>query len=83
MSGKLTAERAARILRGIRPKEGASTRLLRGLASEVLRDVRTLDRKIAELNPRIEAEVEASGTTLTQIFGVGPILLAATIIGAG
>ena len=51
------------------------------MASEVLRDVRTLNRKIADLNERIEAEVQASGTTLTQIFGVGPIL-AATIIGA-
>jgi transposase len=76
----LSAERAARILRSIRPKEGASARLRRSLASEVLRDVRTLDRKIADLNRRIEAEVEASGTTLTQIFGVGPIL-AARIIG--
>jgi transposase len=75
----LSAERAARILRGIRPK-GTSARLRRQLASEVLRDVRTLDRKIADLNRRIEAEVEASGTTLTQIFGVGPIL-AARIIG--
>jgi transposase len=75
----LSADRAARILRGIRPK-GASARLRRQLASEVLRDVRTLDRKIADLNGRIEAEVEASGTTLTQIFGVGPIL-AATILG--
>jgi transposase len=46
----------------------------------VLRDVRTLDRKIAGLNGRIEAEVEASGTTLTEIFGIGPIL-AARIIG--
>ena len=50
------------------------------MASEVLRDIRTLDRKIANLNERIEAEVEASGTTLTEIFGVGPIL-AAKIIG--
>jgi len=75
----LSADRAARILRGIRPK-GTSARLRRRLASEVLRDVRTLDRKIAELNRRVEAEVEASGTTLTQIFGVGPIL-AARIIG--
>jgi transposase len=81
VAGKLSADRAARILRGIRPKEGASARLRRGLASEVLRDVRTLDRKIAHRNARIEAEVEASGTTLTQIFGIGPIL-AATIIGA-
>jgi transposase len=75
----LSADRAAHILRGIRPK-GASARLRRRLASEIFRDVRTLDRKIADLNGRIEAEVEASGTTLTQIFGIGPIL-AARIIG--
>jgi transposase len=37
VTGKLSADRAARILRGIRPKEGASARLRRGLASEVLR----------------------------------------------
>src|SRR5215207_8945281 len=76
----LSADRAARILRGIRSQGGASARLRRRLASEVLRDVRTLDRKIADLNGLIEAEVEASGTTLTEIFGIGPIL-AARIIG--
>jgi transposase len=79
VAGKLSAERAARILRSMRPK-GTSDRIRRRLASEVLRDVRTLDRKIADLNGRIEAEVEASGTTLTEIFGIGPIL-AARIIG--
>jgi transposase len=78
-TGKLSADRAARVLRGIRPK-GASARLRRRLASEVLRDLRTLDRKIGDLSGRIEAEVEASGTTLAQIFGIGPIL-AARIIG--
>ena len=77
---KLSADRAARILRGIQPQGGASARLRRRLASEVLRDIRTLDRKIADLNGRIEAEVEASGTTLTEIIGIGPIL-AAKIIG--
>ena len=80
VAGKLSADRAASILRGIRPKGGASDRLRRRLASEVVRDVRTLERKIASLNGRIEAEVEASGTTLTEIFGIGPIL-AAKIIG--
>ena len=70
VSGKLSADRAARILRGIRPKEGASDRLRRRLASEILRDVRTLDRKVADLDGRIEVEVEASGTTLTEIFGL-------------
>ena len=79
VAGTLSANRAARILRGIRP-QGASARLRSRLASEVLHDVRTLDRKIADLNGRIEAEVEASGTTLTEIFGIGPIL-AAKIIG--
>jgi len=81
VAGTLSAPRAARILRGLlRPQEGASARLRRRLASEVLHDVRTLDRKIADLNGRIEAEVGASGTTLTEIFGIGPIL-AARIIG--
>jgi transposase len=37
VAGKLSADRAARILRGIRPKESASARLRRRLASEVLR----------------------------------------------
>jgi transposase len=80
VAGKLSADRAARILRSIRARGGASTCMRRRLASEVLRDVRTLDRKIADLDVRIEAEVDACGTTLTEIFGVGPIL-AATIIG--
>src|SRR5918994_1787219 len=37
VTGKLSADRAARILRGIRPRGGPSARLRRGLASEVLR----------------------------------------------
>ncbi len=77
--GTLSTHRAARIVRSIRP-QGASTRLRRRLASEVLGDIRTLERKIADLNERIEAEVEACGTSLIEIFGMGPIL-AAKIIG--
>jgi transposase len=80
VAGTLSTHRAARILRSVRP-QGASARLRRRLASEILRDIRMLQRKIANLDGRIEAEVEASGTTLTEIFGVGPIL-AAKIIGA-
>ena len=80
IAGTLSADRAARLLRSIRPQEGSSSRVRRRLASEVLRDVRTLDRKIADLDERIESEVETSSTTLTKIFGIGPIL-AARIIG--
>jgi transposase len=79
VAGTLSTPRAARILRGIRPK-GSSARVRRRLASEILRDIRALERKIADLDGRIEAEVEASDTSLTEIFGVGPIL-AARIIG--
>jgi transposase len=83
VAGALWARRAARILRGIRLQEGASSRVRRRLASEILRDVRTLDRKITDLNERIEAEVEASGTTLTEIYGIGPILAARIIAAVG
>jgi len=79
VAGTLSAHRAARIVRCLRPK-GTSACLRRRLASEILRDIRTLDRKIADLSERIEAEVAASGTTLTDIFGIAPIL-AAKIIG--
>jgi len=81
VTGTLSTTRAARILRSIRP-QGASDRLRRRLTSEILRDVRSLERKIADLSERIEAEVDASRTTLTEIFGVGPIL-AARIMGTG
>ena len=45
-----------------------------------MHDVRALDRKIASLEQRIREEVEAYGTTLTELFGVGSIL-AAKIVG--
>jgi transposase len=76
---QLSADAAAKSLRRARPKHPAG-RVRRRLASELVRDVRALDRRIAVLDERIAAEVEASGTTLTEIFGVGPIL-AAKIIG--
>ncbi len=54
--GTLSTPRAARILRSsIRPK-GSSACVRRRLASEIMGDIRTLERKIADLNERIEAE---------------------------
>ena len=79
VSKQLSADAAFRLLRRVRPRdEPARTR--KQLASEVVRDVRALDQRIADLDERIRQEVEASGTTLTEIFGVGPIL-AAKIVG--
>ena len=76
---QLSTDAASKLLRRARPKHPAG-RVRRRLASEVVRDVRTLDRRIAELDERIGGEVKASGTMLTEIFGVGPIL-AAKILG--
>jgi transposase len=76
---QLSADAAARLLRRARPRHPAG-RVRRQLASELVRDVRALERRIAELDERIAVEVEASGTTLTEVFGVGPIL-AAKILG--
>jgi transposase len=75
----LSAEAAAKVLRRARPNHAAG-RTRKRLASELVRDVRALDRKIASLDQRIREEVEASGTTLTELFGVGSIL-AAKIVG--
>ena len=79
VSKQPSTDAAAKLLRRARPKHPAG-RVRRRLASEVVRDVRALDRRIAELDERIGVEVEASGTMLTEIFGVGPIL-AAKIVG--
>jgi transposase len=81
--GRLSTDRAARILRSVRPRRDSPSvaeSIRRQLASELLRDVRALNRRIADLDVRICQQVEASGSTLTEIFGVGPIL-AAKIIG--
>jgi transposase len=71
----LSAEAAASLLRRARPNHAAG-RTRKWLASELVRDVRTLNRKIASLDERIREEVGASGTTLTEVFGVGSILAA-------
>jgi transposase len=74
----LSADAASKLLRRVRPRdEPARTR--KQLAAEVVRDVRALDRRIADLDERIRQEVEASGTTLTEVFGVGSILAAKII----
>jgi transposase len=57
---QLSTDAAAKLLRRPRPKHPAG-RVRRRLASEVVRDVRALDRRIAGLDERIAGEVEASG----------------------
>jgi transposase len=76
---QLTAARAAALLRRtptITPVELARKRIAR----ELLADVRRLDRHINTATQTIRQAVGDHGTTLTQVYGVGPIL-AAKLVG--
>jgi transposase len=49
------------------------------LAVELLEDIRRLDAQLKASHKRIRAAIRASGTTVTDLFGVGPIIAAALI----
>ncbi|HEX2400703.1 MAG TPA: IS110 family transposase [Mycobacterium sp.] len=68
----LTADRAADILRQIRPREPAA-KTLRSLAADLVAEIRALDRRIAKAAADITAAVESSGTTLTELSGIGTL----------
>jgi transposase len=75
----LTADKAAAVLRGIRPVSDVDA-IRKELARELLEDVRRLDARLEANAARIAEAVTASGSTLTEIAGIGPIT-AAKIIG--
>ena len=52
----------------------------RELAAQFLEDLRRIDAQLREVNKKLAAAVRASGTTVTEVFGVGPVN-AGTIIG--
>ncbi len=49
------------------------------LAHELVNDVRRLDEQIKESHRRIRTAVRASKTSLTELFGVGPVVACAVI----
>ena len=76
---RASAAQASDVLRRIRTP-GGPQRVRRKIAVDLLTDVRALDRRIGEMDKQIAEAVCASGTTLVNVFGVGPIL-AAKILG--
>jgi transposase len=75
----LTADRAAALLRGIHPRDAAG-KTLRSLAADLVTEIRQLDRHIAKAAGDIQTAVSASGTTLTELGGIGA-LTAGKILG--
>jgi transposase len=76
---RISADDAASRLRTIRPTTAVET-VRKQTALELVADIRRLDRSIAEVKKRTAAAVAASGTTVTEVYGVGPIV-AALLIG--
>ena len=63
-----------------KPAERWAATARRDLALELLDDLRRLDDQMRESKKRIARAVAASGTTVTELFGVGPVV-AAMVIG--
>ena len=76
---EISAAHAARILAQATPS-GAVALARAELAAEFLADLRHLDGQLRDTRKKLAAAVRASGTTLTQVFGVGPVI-AGTVIG--
>jgi transposase len=76
---EITAGQAARILERVTPS-GDIARARCELAAEFLEDIRRLDAQLRDTHKKLAAVVRASGTSLTGIFGVGPVI-AGTVIG--
>jgi transposase len=78
-SKEISAGQAARILEQITPS-GAVALARAELAAGFLQDMRRLDAQLRGTRNKLATAVRASGTTLTTVFGVGPVI-AGTIIG--
>jgi transposase len=76
---EITAAQATRILGSAKPS-GTAGQARGELAAELLADMRRLDAQIREPKNKLAIAVRASGTTVTDIFGIGPVI-AATVIG--
>ena len=75
---ELIASDAVALLSGFEPSTPVEHIRLE-LATELLGDVQRLDQQLKESRRRIKTAVQASKTSLTDLYGVGPILACALI----
>jgi transposase len=74
----ITVARAGRVLKAIRP-EGAVEEARCELAGAFLDDLRRVDAQLRETKKQLAAVVVTSGTGLTALSGVGPVIAAAVL----
>ena len=78
VSKQIRAAAAACILEQARPS-GAVQAARHELAAEYLADLRRIDAQRRDVQRKLAAAVRVSGTTVTEVFGVGPAVAAAVI----
>lgn len=81
-SRDLNADRAAALLRTVRPRDTAG-KTLRALAADLISELRGLDRRIDKAVHDIEMAVKACGTTLTELHGIGALTAAKIVSRVG
>jgi transposase len=76
---RLSVTKAKQLVATVRPRDVAG-RTRRAMVVEMIDDVVILDRKVKAITKQIRDAVSATGTSLTDIVGIGPVI-AATILG--
>nr|WP_308429860.1 IS110 family transposase [Streptomyces ruber] len=79
---QLSADQAAALLRTVRPA-GPVERVRKDLARDLVTEVRQVDRRLAENTASLQTLMAATGSTLTNTPGVGPVLAARLLARAG
>ena len=78
VSRPIYAAHAARILQQITPPDAVAAARCE-LAAAFLEDLRRIDAQIRETRKKLAVAVQAAGTSLTGLSGVGPVIAAAVI----
>ena len=79
MGHRLSAKQASRMLQGVRGLDTVGEHR-REMAKEHISDIRRLDRDLEAIKAQIRRAVAAADTSVTDIYGVGPVV-AAFLIG--
>jgi transposase len=75
---QITAGQAARILESITPADAVAAARCQ-LAAGFTQDLRGIDAAIRDTRMKLATAVRAAGTSLTELFGVDPVIAAAVI----
>ena len=78
VSKAITAPAATRLLDSIEPATAVDAARCE-LAADFLDDLQRIDAQLRETRKKLTTAVQASGTSLTGLFGVGPVIAAAVI----